>query len=177
MSTIQIDTDNIVYSWSINNLQVLSDPLNGFSDIVRKITWNLIASLEFSGETYSELSYGEIIIDVSKLNLDNDTFVPFENLTKEIVISWIEQQKPNIKEDIKNRLLDRNFYKVKYVNPPWKQLISEPEPPQEEIDLSTQPEPINITSFSSEESTSSIPITPEINTPILDDPPPDFVYT
>lgn len=108
---------DIIYEWNIESLHVLSEPLNNFSNFVRKIKWNLVAKLEISGETYSEYGYGETVFDVSDLNFSE--LISFENLTFDTVVSWIKSQS-DIENQLKTQLLDRKIYVTNIMELPWK---------------------------------------------------------
>ena len=112
--------DDIRYECDISALHALAEPLNEFSNVVRKIDWNVWAKLEISGQTYAELTFGETIFEVSDLNLNSDTFINYENLTIDIISSWIDEQNPNIKENLKNQLLDRKIYVTNILPLPWE---------------------------------------------------------
>ena len=88
--------DNIQYEWNISGLHAISQPLDGFSNIIRKIDWNVWAKLEVSGQTYAEFIYGDIIFDISNLDLNSDTFISYEDLTLDNVVSWIEENNPTM---------------------------------------------------------------------------------
>jgi hypothetical protein len=112
--------DNIQYEWNISGLHAISQPLDGFSNIIRKIDWNLWAKLEVSGQTYAEFIYGDVVFDISNLDLNSDTFISYENLTLDNVVSWIEEGNPTIRENLKNKLLDRKIYITNMVSLPWQ---------------------------------------------------------
>lgn len=109
--------NDIQYEWSIDSLHALSEPLNNFSNIVRKVKWSVTAKLEISGETYSEYAFGETIFDVLDLNAND--LIPFENLTFETVVSWVKSQS-NIEDGLKNQILDRKIYVTNIIQPPWE---------------------------------------------------------
>ena len=43
-----------------------------------------------------------------------------QNLTIDIISSWIDEQNPNIKENLKNQLLDRKIYVTNILPLPWE---------------------------------------------------------
>jgi hypothetical protein len=135
--------DNIQYEWNISGLHAISQPLDGFSNIIRKIDWNVWAKLEVSGQTYAEFIYGEIIFDISNLDLNSDTFISYEDLTLDNVVSWIEENNPTIRENLKNKLLDRKIYMTNMVPLPWQisQTIETEEPTTTEEPAATTEEP------------------------------------
>ena len=57
---------------------------DGLSNVVSNIDWRLIASIE--DEPYTALHWGKQYVS----SPDAETFVDYENLTKEQVVSWIE---------------------------------------------------------------------------------------
>lgn len=71
----------IVYTWLIEQLDAA--PAEGeLTNVIRKIHWRLLA-----GDGSSEVdAFG----DVSLANADPADFTPYENLTAEIVIGWLE---------------------------------------------------------------------------------------
>ena len=139
--------DNIRYEWNISGLHAISQPLDGFSNIIRKIDWNVWAKLEVSGQTYAEFIYGDIIFDISNLDLNSDTFISYEDLTLDNVVSWIEENTPNIRENLKNNLLDRKIYITNMVPLPWQtsQIVETEEPTTTEEPVTTTEEPVTTT--------------------------------
>lgn len=72
----------IIYEWLIEDLSVYKEYQNQ-NDVVYQIHWRLVGS----EVGYSSSVYGTTDINISSLS----TFIPYENLTKSVVIEWLEQ--------------------------------------------------------------------------------------
>lgn len=72
----------IIYNWSVLSLEVVPQ-LNNLSNVVNKINYRV---------TGLEDSYlGELNSHV-KINLnENNSFIPFDNLTNEQVVNWLHE--------------------------------------------------------------------------------------
>jgi hypothetical protein len=76
----------INYNWEIVQLDAINE-FEGLSNIVYDVHWELIGST-----TSDEVEYSESAIGVARVlgeELDTESFIPAEQLTKEIVVSWI----------------------------------------------------------------------------------------
>ena len=64
-------------------------------------------------------------VDVSTSDIDPSTFVDFDSLTEEIVLSWLgsdsslEEQNQTILEDKKDRIINPKKYELSVVQAPW----------------------------------------------------------
>ena len=93
---------DIVFDFSVENF--LAYPtFENYQNVVFKMCWKLIATYTDSESRVYSCEY----INMSDIKTDNITdFVPFENLTKEIVKKWIDEL-PDI-NDMKNNMVRYN---------------------------------------------------------------------
>ena len=105
---------DIVFDFSVENF--LAYPtFENYQNVVFKMCWKLIATYTDSESRVYSCEY----INMSDIKTDNITdFVPFENLTKEIVKKWIDEL-PDI-NDMKNNMV-RSINEQ--VNPPPPSVI------------------------------------------------------
>jgi len=77
------------YAWTINQLDCY--PTNPKPNCVFNIHWTLTAtSLDINPQTnkpYSVYTYGNQTIQYD----DSESYIPYENLTHDIIVSWIEE--------------------------------------------------------------------------------------
>lgn len=105
------------YKWIIENFEVSNQ--DNLQNIVTKINWKYIAYDENDEEVDCELD--TLFLDSPSKN----TFIEFENLTEELVISWIESK--IIKEDLETSINLRYIQNTREpiqietntVSPPW----------------------------------------------------------
>lgn len=71
--------------WIIKKLEYKVSE-NGLTNVVHKIQWTIKGVDTINGIEYSAEVYGPVILSEPAI----ETFVPFEQVTKEMVISWIE---------------------------------------------------------------------------------------
>lgn len=105
---------DIVFDFSVENF--LAYPtFENYQNVVFKMCWKLTATYTDSQSRVYSCEY----INMSDIKTDNITeFVPFENLTKEIVKKWIDKL-PDI-NDMKNNMVRRINEQV---NPPPPSVI------------------------------------------------------
>ncbi len=71
----------MTYTWEIIS-KPKADEINGYNDVILAAIWKYIGTDEYNRSAeYMETSF-------FRLNPDN-TFIPYEEITDEIVISWI----------------------------------------------------------------------------------------
>ena len=70
------------YNWKINALDAKVS-VDGVQNVVYTVHWSLIATSENGEHTVSN-------IGTHSVEYDADNFVPYEDLTEEIVIGWLE---------------------------------------------------------------------------------------
>ena len=73
----------IIYNWEITAMEVILNQ-DGLSNVVSNIDWRLIATIE--NEPYMASNYSKQYVG----SPNPETFVDYENLTKEQVVSWLE---------------------------------------------------------------------------------------
>ena len=106
---------DIVFDFSVENF--LAYPtFENYQNVVFKMCWKLTATYTDPESRVYSCEY----INMSDIKTDNITeFVPFENLTKEIVKKWIDEL-PDI-NDMKNNMVRRINEQV---NPPPPSVIT-----------------------------------------------------
>lgn len=108
---------DIQYEWNIDALHVLSEPINNFYNIIRKVKWSLWVKLEVTGQVYSEVMFGESTFSIP--DLDTENFILYENLSPDIIINWIKIAMPTIEDDLKQKLLSQQIYATNEMQLPW----------------------------------------------------------
>lgn len=83
----------ITYTWEILDLKVETNGNNGLKDVVSGIKWRLTAVDDVDG--LSHMTSGRTQLDPP----ESLKFVAFEDLTKEIVVGWIETSMVKTVED------------------------------------------------------------------------------
>ena len=73
----------IIYTWEITAMEVILNQ-DGLSNVVSNIDWRLIATVD--GEKYRAEQWAKQYVSAP----DANTFTNYEDLTKEEVISWLE---------------------------------------------------------------------------------------
>lgn len=114
--------EGIEYNLKIISLNTLDIPLNGFSDIIGEVDWELTAILKHEEKVYGATGSDKFIIDIFNLKLDKDTFIDYKELTEDIIISWIENNDLKLnkmKEDLKNYLYSAHLFPLKSSPLPW----------------------------------------------------------
>jgi len=106
----------------------------GLANVVISCDWDLHTwHKNHPGTRYGVLNYLEFSLPEGEF----EEFVPYESLTREIVISWIEQNTPNMEELKKSQeqLPDLQFEdsEYDYVSNPFPIQESTPEPEPEEV--------------------------------------------
>jgi hypothetical protein len=106
------------YKWEIQNFEVLST--DTFINTITKINWKYIALDDDNTEIDYEYSF--LYLDHSDLT----EFIKFEELTEEIIISWLESKlstqdlQTSIEMRYKQDHSESNMHlKPETVSPPW----------------------------------------------------------
>lgn len=76
----------ITYNWNFNPLTCYTQH-EGQSDVVMTVHWQYSASKTVGEQTYTTQSIGTVSLPFDS---SSDTFIPFGELTKETVQSWVE---------------------------------------------------------------------------------------
>lgn len=71
----------ITYTWQIPQLDCMPSK-DGLTNVVKTVHWRLVGT----DGTYNSLSYGSQAFP----RPDSADFIPYEDLTEEIVASWVE---------------------------------------------------------------------------------------
>jgi len=89
------------FSWKIFKMEV-TPYVNGMKNIVKNIQWCYYATIIINDVTYSTY-----YSDITVLQPPNDfTFIPYEELTKDVVSSWLEK---NVNMDFVNNFILNNL--------------------------------------------------------------------
>jgi len=78
----------ITYNWNFNPLTCHAQ-LEGHTDVVMTIHWQLSATEVVDDKTYSAQSIGTTSLE---FDASAESFIPFAELTKEVVQQWVETQ-------------------------------------------------------------------------------------
>jgi hypothetical protein len=87
----------IIYTWSINEMHI-KPSLNGLTNIIHIIDWSYIGT----DEDNNTASVG---LPITLPEPSEENFIPYNNITKEMVISWLESIL-NI-EDLQQSVIDK----------------------------------------------------------------------
>lgn len=107
------------YNWNFSPLECYPEKDNK-SNVVFLVHWQYTGKEIVDGKEYSDT-----VIGTQALPLPQDSFVPYEELTKEMVQFWIETEKgesriADMKETIRKNIQEQiNPTKVVMLNPPW----------------------------------------------------------
>jgi hypothetical protein len=111
----------ITYTWNFGPLSCTPHH-HGYDDVVMTVHWQLTAtSGSVAGATYSAQSVGtqSLVLDPN-----SDTFIPFNELTKEIVQSWViaalgEELVNQMMTSMETQIEEQITPKVINLSPPW----------------------------------------------------------
>lgn len=109
------------YEWQFNPLEAYPTA-SGQTDVVFQVHWQCYAS---TGSAESGSYYGDCAVGVVPVTYNTGSeFIPFNELTKEIVYSWVESslgtsQIENIKQTLANQIEDKIHPKVLVQTAPW----------------------------------------------------------
>ena len=78
----------ITYNWNFNPLTCHAQ-LEGHTDVVMTIHWQLSATEVVDDKTYSAQFIGTTSLE---FDASAESFIPFAELTKEVVQQWVETQ-------------------------------------------------------------------------------------
>lgn len=116
------------YSWIFNTLDCYSS-LSGETNVVFNVLWKLVATKtieEYNNltgttyYTYSAKTVGNQPIPLS----DSQPFIPYENLTQQIVQGWVEDamgvdQVNTLKNSLEQNIENQINPPILYLTPPW----------------------------------------------------------
>ena len=75
----------INFAWTIQHWEVSLKPINGFADVVKAVTWRLIATDSDSGN--STAVAGRTVLTPPPAGCT--TFIPKKDITKDQVVAWL----------------------------------------------------------------------------------------
>lgn len=109
------------YEWQFNPLESYPTA-SGYTDVVFKVHWQCYAS---TGSQEEENLYTDFSIGVVPVSYDTGSvFIPFNELTKDIVYSWVEttlgvDQIDLIKQELANKINNKINPQVLVQQSPW----------------------------------------------------------
>jgi hypothetical protein len=92
-----LNLNKITYTWSFANTLECYLSVSGHSDVVKQASYYLTATTG----SYSVTSGGSVSFPLPS---SGSTFIPYQDLTKEILQTWAEQQLGTQVDDLKLRL-------------------------------------------------------------------------
>ena len=107
--------NNIVYSWNFNPLEIVYNE-ETLTNVVTVVHWQYVAT----HVSASQQSIGTVSLDTPSA----EAFIPFESLTKEMLVDWVEaklgestitQMQNTLSQSLNNII----FPKSGQVAPPW----------------------------------------------------------
>lgn len=119
--------DEIVYNWNFQPLEVVYNE-DTLTNVVNVVHWQLTATHQSSSV---------MIVNIGTVGLEtpaSESFVPFENLTKEIVTGWVESKLGeesinNMKTSLSSSIGEKLNPKKGNMSPPWEVMVQPPIPP------------------------------------------------
>lgn len=110
----------ITYNWNFNPLTCYTQH-EGQSDVVMMIHWQYSASKIVDEHTYSVQSIGTVSLP---LDTTSDTFIPFAELTKDTVQSWVEaslgeERITKMQESLSTQIEEQITPKIVNLLAPW----------------------------------------------------------
>jgi hypothetical protein len=104
---------DIVYTWSIYNVHY-APALSNQTNVITNVSWTLLGTYtDAQGNQFEEESLGTSVFKFDESN----PFVPFEQVGKEVIQSWIEAKENLKKRDIAWRKADIAKKIAEKVNP------------------------------------------------------------
>lgn len=118
---------DIVYSWNFNPLEVVYNE-DSMTNVVNTVHWQLYATHTSASITVQNIGTVGLETPVS------ESFVPYSELTKEIVTGWVEaklgeEHINNMKSGLSASISDRLFPVRGTMTPPWDTPPAPPAPP------------------------------------------------
>jgi hypothetical protein len=113
----------ITYTWNFDPLTCYTHK-DGYEDVVMIVHWQLTAtSGSTPGAYYSTRTIGT---QTFTFDPESDTFIPFNELTKEIVQSWVttalgEESVNQMMASLETQIEDQVTPKIINLSPPWNQ--------------------------------------------------------
>lgn len=106
------------YNWNFSVLECYPQKEEN-KDVVCLVHWQYTGKKEVDGKEYSST-----IIGTQSLPLPQDSFVPFEDLTKVLVENWVEAEMGEdrmtaMKESIEKQIDNQINPPVLQLTPPW----------------------------------------------------------
>ena len=110
----------ITYNWNFNPLTCYTQH-EGYTDVVMTVHWQYSASKTVDGRTYDAQSIGAIGLIFDS---ESDTFIPFDELTKDIVQSWVEatlgeEHIQHLQESLAMEIEEKIAPKIVNLSAPW----------------------------------------------------------
>jgi hypothetical protein len=95
----------IQFKWVVNSLQSYPKDAEGLTDVICIVHWRYQAEKEESGKTYLAEVYGALSVP----SPSPDNFVPYENVTYEMVCQWLEAglDKESLETNLSSQIEDQ----------------------------------------------------------------------
>ena len=114
----------INYNWNFNPLTCYTHQ-DGYDDVVMTVHWQFIGtsgSIDGSGSQYTAQSIGT---QTFTFDPTTGSFVPYNDLTKEIVQGWVEgamgtDRIAQLSQSIAQQIEDKITPKIVNLSPPWQ---------------------------------------------------------
>lgn len=111
----------ITYTWNFDPLTCYTHK-DGYEDVVLTVHWQLTAASGSTPDAY--YSARNIGTQTFTFDPDSETFIPFNELTKEIVQSWVttamgEEAVNQMMASLEAQIEDQITPKIVNLPPPW----------------------------------------------------------
>ena len=96
------------YTWNITGIKKKS--VGDITDFVYQVYWNKTGT---NSEGITGYCRGAFLYEEPDGGIDSDTFVPYGDLTEEVVLSWVKSQIDSEDEDAFNNQINKDIDKSK----------------------------------------------------------------
>lgn len=115
----------ITYTWNFDPLTCYTHK-DGYEDVVLTVHWQLTAASGSTPDAY----YAARSIGTQTFTFDSEseTFIPFSELTKEVVQTWVttamgEETVNGLLASLETQIEDQITPKIVNLSPPWNQTL------------------------------------------------------
>lgn len=120
----------IVYDWNFNSFTCQTHQ-NGYEDVVMTVHWQYSAHSGSFNETGVFVpQYKAQIIGTQNFTFDpsGSSFIPFNELTKEIVLRWVtgsmgDERIAQMSASLEAQIIDQITPKIVNLTPPWNNTV------------------------------------------------------
>lgn len=114
---------DVNYELKITGLHTTPAPIKGFSSIITRIDWSLTASSDIDDINHIIKKIGSTFIDFTKIELTENNFINYSDLTEQQIVSWVEEIDEKfletLKTDCKNEIINFLFKTTNQTRLPW----------------------------------------------------------